>query len=240
MDINTADYINSLLLRNVTLKAFSERFYHGKLYILEGKNINCVLTGSSNISSSGFKANRELNVLFILDKLTQKSREFLNIFDTLWDECVKINILDRSRFNPLEVEINDLYLGLNPLKDSYVREKLLELTDEEVIKRFSIWLNKKPSNIYSDLGVASLENYILFEYQEYNLIVFESFIPGNAYYYFFNQNINALIKLLKQASKTEVFNFSEMQKRGYHIKNSSNLEISINNLFIKKYPENNS
>lgn len=47
-----------------------------------------------------------------------------------------------------------------------------------------MWIQRNPTNIYRDLGVVSLEDYILFEYKDYDLWVLESFEAGNAYYYF--------------------------------------------------------
>ena len=62
----------------------------------------------------------------------------------------------------------------------------------------------------------------------------ESFEHGNSYYYFRNIQPEDLIMSIKNLSKTEIFNLSNMKKRGYHIKDDSSLELSIASLFIKK------
>ncbi len=236
MDANTAIYINKLLINGVMLRTFQENFYHGKYYWLEGESFTCVIIGSSNISSSGFKANRELNMLYVFDKSSSKYEEFKGWFDSFWNECISINRLDPQCFSNFETEYNPISsLKITKIEENYLKRKLLSLSDEEVKLRFNIWLSKNPNNIYTDLGINSLQNYLLFEYKDFNLMIFESFDPGNGYYYFYNQEMHSLISLLQQATKSEIFSLSQMHKRGYHIKNSTNLEMAITNLFIKKY-----
>lgn len=236
MDVATAHYINDLIGKGINLRSFKNSFYHGKFYWLEGEAFTSIIIGSSNVSVSGFKNNRELNLLFLFSNISAKYQEFKNWFKRLWQECEEIGLLDPQCFSSLERDYHYRESSnIIRVNENDVRQKLKTLSDKEVVARMRLWLSKKPNNIYSDLEIDNLKDYLLFEYKDYDLIVFETMTPGNAYYYFYKHEVNSLIKLLKQASKTEIFNLSQMHKRGYHIQNSVNLEIAINNLFIKSY-----
>lgn len=236
MDAATAGYLNDLISKGVKLKTYKNSFYHGKFYWLEGKATTSIIMGSSNVSMSGFRNNREFNSLFLLSNESAKYQEFKYCFEKLWQECEDIGQLNPECFSPLEREYHyQENLNINRVNEEDVQQKLKTLTDEEIVARMNLWLSKMPNSIYSDLEINNLRDYLLFEYKDYDLVVFESMTSGNSYYYFYKQELNTLIKLLKHASKTEIFNLSQMHKRGYHIQNSSNLEIAINNLFIKSY-----
>lgn len=238
MDKTTAIYINEILNNNhIEIRTFEESFFHGKFYFLQGNEKSCVIIGSSNVSSSGFYGNKELNLLYIFEKKLEKSNEFKTWFDTFWSKCTKINEINENYFNDIEMEY-DTYVqtsNIKKMEQDEVKQRINEITDEEVKKRLNLWVSKNPNNIYTDLEIESLEGYVLFEYKEYDLLVLESFDSGNAYYYFTNKDVQTLINTIKTLSKTEIFNLSKMSKRGYHIKNDNKLEISINSLFIKKY-----
>lgn len=107
--------------------------------------------------------------------------------------------------------------------------------DEELKFRLNLWMDKKPDAIYKDLGIESLEGYYLFEYNDYNLLVFESFEPKNAFYCFRNESIEKLLHKIKGLTKSEIFELSDMDKRGYHIEDRNKLESNVNSYFIKKY-----
>ncbi|WP_147565164.1 phospholipase D-like domain-containing protein [Clostridium tyrobutyricum] len=234
MDSATAEFINELIDKGVIVKTFVECFYHGKFYLLKGENCYCVIVGSSNLSMSGLKKNRELDILYIFHKENEKVKEFLEFFGPFWDECSKIDKLKLEYFNVTEneIHIND-NLMINKIEKNYIKNKIKILTDEEIKRRLKIWLSKNPDNIYSNLGVLNLKDYILFEFKENNLLVLESFDAGNSYYYFYNYDINSLLTEIQSLTRTEIFNLSGMPKRGYHIKNNYRLGFDINNLFIK-------
>ena len=84
--------------------------------------------------------------------------------------------------------------------------------DEELKFRLNLWMDKKPDAIYKDLGIESLEGYYLFEYNDYNLL-----------------------HKIKGLTKSEIFELSGMDKRGYHIEDRNKLESNVNSYFIKKY-----
>ena len=238
MDKTTAIYIAELLNNNhIEIRTFEESFFHGKFYFLQGNEKSCVIIGSSNVSSSGFYGNKELNVLYIFEKKLEIYNEFKVWFDTLWSKCTKINEINEDYFNYIEMEY-DTYVqtsNIKKMEQDEVKQCINEITDEEVKKRLNLWVSKSPNNIYTDLQIENLEGYVLFEYRDYDLLVLESFDSGNAYYYFTNKDVQTLINTIKTLSKTEIFNLSKMYKRGYHIKNDNKLELSINSLFIKRY-----
>lgn len=237
MDKNTAIYINYLLINNkIRVRTFEEKFFHGKFYLLEGKEKDCVIIGSSNVSSSGFYGNKELNLLYILDKNLNKNNEYMQWFNLLWDKSTEIKSINENYFVDIETYY-DSYIPINNIKkieNKNVQRRIAELTDEDVKKRLNLWMDKEPDNIFTNLGVKSLEDYILLEYKKYDLLVLESFEFGNSYYYFSGMNVQTLIDTIKSLTKKEIFNLSEMEKRGYHIKDDKKLEISINSLFIKR------
>lgn len=238
MDKNTASYINELLINSrIKVRTLEKSFFHGKFYFLEGKEKCVVIIGSSNVSTSGFFTNTELNLLYIFNKKFGTKDKFKIWFETLWNECTEINQVNINYFNEIEMQYdtNVHTATIQKMDISDVKRRINELTDEEVKKRLNLWLNKNPDNIYTDLRIPSLEGYVLFEYQDYNLLVLESFDSGNAYYHFVRSDVQILIETIRTLSKTEIFNVSEMSKRGYHIKNQDKLEISINSLFIRKY-----
>lgn len=75
-----------------------------------------------------------------------------------------------------------------------MNNKIQELSDEETQFRLNSWMKHEPTDIYSELGIASLQDYIVFLFAEKGLAVFESFIPGNAYYTFRYFDLDELLK----------------------------------------------
>lgn len=241
MDKDTAQYINDLTQEyRIKISTFEEKFYHGKYYLLKGKDKTCLILGSSNVSSSGFKLNRELNILQVFNNDSLKSDKFLEWFNSFWFECYEILELEPKYFCNREIEENSL-VELNKIErrdKDYLVSRIHELTDEEIKSRFKMWLKKEPDNIYTDLNIESLKEYILIEYKDYNLIILESFESGNGYYYFNYYDVESLIQQIKLLSKTEIFNLSTMNKRGYHLRDERNFKIAVNSLFVKKYNTN--
>lgn len=237
MDKDTAVYINNLINnKGLRMSTYEKRFFHGKFYLLNGEKKSCLIIGSSNLSNSGFNLNRELNIIKIIENDSDFIDEYFNWFNLLWDDCYEVKELDSNYFYDYEVENDAIgYSKIIKRDSSYIESELKELSDEEVKKRLRMWLSKEPDNIYSDLNIESLKDYILFEYKDFNLIILESFEHGNSYYHFNNYEVDSLLEEIRTLSKTEIFNLSEMNKRGYHISNHENLEIAINSLFVKQY-----
>lgn len=238
MDLNTAEYLNTCMLKYpLHLKTIEDRFFHGKFYIFEGISKAFVIMGSSNISSSGFCGNHEVNLLYILDVNSKIFRTFKKEFKAIWDVGTSIEILNLEKFSKIENEYDQLSNKPKPykkMKDVEFTDTLNELSDEEIRKRWILWKNRQPKNIYRDFEVDSLKDYILFEYPEYNLLVFESFKAANAYYCFEGENIESLLSEIKYLSKNQIAQLNSIKKRGYHIRNHNNLELSISSLFVKK------
>lgn len=237
MDNATAKYLNNFILNDsVELNTIEQRFFHGKFYILEGVNKSCIIIGSSNISSSGFEGNHEFNILYILNSKSDLFKQFKQEFRHILNDSISIDSINPDRFIEFTNE-QDQYgidTSITMLNQNDVRNRIEQLSEEQIRRRLKMWMQRNPTNIYSDLKIKSLKEYILFEYQDYNLLILESFDSGNAYYYFTNMQLEELIKTIKNLSKTEIFALSNMKKRGYHVKNDSSLELSIASLFIKK------
>ncbi|KGK88590.1 phospholipase D-like domain-containing protein [Clostridium sp. HMP27] len=238
MNKETAIYINDLLRKNsIVIRTFERQFYHGKYYFLEGYTKSCVIIGSSNLSISGLVNNRELNMLYVIDNNSKTYNFFKKWFNKFWDECIEINELTVDIFNDINTNYDTNFDDecIKKLQNQDVKEYINELTDEEIKMRLNLWMNKEPDNIYTDLNIDSLKDYVLIEYKKYNLIVLESFKAGNSYYYFKNKTIETLLDTIRYMSKSEIFNLANMSKRGYHTHNSNKLEVNINSLFVKKH-----
>ncbi|WNQ09666.1 phospholipase D-like domain-containing protein [Paenibacillus aurantius] len=238
MDKQTAVFLEDWrALNKAEIKTIEDRFFHGKFYLHEGKQKSCAIIGSSNVSGSGFMVNYEFNLLYIFDTDSSLHTQFKEQFDRIWGNGVHIDHIQSEKFVEMVTEQDDLTVvkALTKMAESQVRSRIEDLTEEQVKKRLRMWVQRNPTSIYSDLGIEALKGYILFEYKEYNLWVFESFDSGNAYYYFRNVELENLLEMIRNLSKTEIFRMSDMQKRGYHINNESILELAISSLFIKRY-----
>ena len=69
----------------IHLKTSENRFFHGKFYLFEGDSKAFVMIGSSNISGSGFCANYEVNLLYILDVNSELFKSFKEGFKVIWE-----------------------------------------------------------------------------------------------------------------------------------------------------------
>ena len=77
----------------------------------------------------------------------------------------------------------------------------------------------------------ALDEYIVFLYEANGLAVFESFVPGNAFYTFRYDDFDRLLMQLSGLSKTKMLLASEFLMRGYHIQDKDRLEGKIAYLF---------
>lgn len=235
MDKNTANYLNFLIKeKDVKVKTFEDCFYHGKFFMLEGEKKSCFVVGSSNVSNSAFNLNRELNLLYVLENNTDSFNYFKKWYYDMSKESVDIYELDERYFNNMEVGYISNY-SISRVENNKFIDEINDLTDEELKFRLNLWMDRKPDSIYKDLGIESLTDYYLFEYSKYNLLVLESFEPKNSFYCFRNENVEELLYKLKGLTKTEIFELSDMYKRGYHIEDRDKLESNVNLYFVKKY-----
>ena len=88
-------------------------------------------------------------------------------------------------------------------------------------------------NIYDNIIVTE-KSYIAIEFSEKSMIVLETFLPGNSYFVFYNVKILQLINMITEKTKSEIFEMSDMEKRGYHVREKLTLELNIKSYFLGK------
>ena len=81
------------------------------------------------------------------------------------------------------------------------------------------------------IQVAS-QSYIAIEFSDKDMIVLESFYYGNSYFVFYDTPVNKLLQIIEGKNKSEVFEMSGMEKRGYHIREALKLELSVKSYFL--------
>lgn len=98
IDINreTISLLNYYSTINMQLRTLKERFYHGKIFIMKGKKVDCIIIGSSNISASAFNKNYELNELIIISKNSTENNQYECYFEKLWEKCYDIEAIDEN------------------------------------------------------------------------------------------------------------------------------------------------
>lgn len=234
IDLGSAIYINRLISDfKLKLYSYSNTFYHGKFYYLSNNTKAYVILGSSNISKTAFLDNYELDIVITLD-LNKNSGEYKNWFDSFKKECVQLPKLDLNQFEEFNWESElDIYSSKNIVRmtDDEINQRITNLTDEETKFRLNLWMKHSPSEIFSNLNIPSLPEYIVFIYAERGLAVFESFTPGNAYYTFRYYDLEALLQNVSLLTKTEMLVSSNFLSRGYHIHDKERLETKIKKLF---------
>lgn len=228
IDKTTVRTLNHYLsFSNFSLFTCPDRFYHGKLYIFEGDTESVVVMGSSNISRSAFVSNYELNIAFTLKKEDVLCSNFVSWLRQLRYYSKRIDFLDENMFGNSEIKLDGSVL-LKRISVTSMQNRIQQLTNAEVQYRLNLWMSFSPDIIAEDLGILSLPNYFVFVYNKIGLIVLESFEAGNAYFCIksgdsFENTINSISTF----SKSEIFEYSKMVKRGYHIQNKFTLENNI-------------
>lgn len=231
MDIKTAKYLNGLMEQGVHVKTFDEQFYHGKLYYLESKTLQIIIIGSTNFSRQAFQKNKEVDTIYFFNK--DDSNPFTQLFDTYWNEAEEVPILDLSRFTNmfgfLQEQPIDSYM--NTISIQNMERRISEIPDETLQERLSLWLQYNPTKIYDDIEVAN-EEYIAMEYHDRKMVVLESFYYGNSYFVFYDTSVQEVLDKIEGKTKSEVFESSGMDKRGYHIRELLTLELTIKSYFL--------
>lgn len=123
---------------------------------------------------------------------------------------------------------------IDRMSQDEVRNKISELTDEDTKFRLNAWLEHDPAEIFSNIGVPSLQEYIVFLYPGFGLAVFESFVPGNAYYAFRYTEFEKLLNRVSSLTKTQMLMNSAFLNRGYHLQDNVKTKEKINLLFAQK------
>lgn len=236
IDRNSAITLNELKRDySIDLYTYQEAFYHGKFYYIGNGEKAFVIIGSSNISKTAFLSNYELDILFELNLNNTEDLEFINWFEGFKTECSKIEQLDVEQFEQLDWDSEiDIYQSeiKERLSNEDVRNKISELTDEDTKFRLNTWLEYEPTEIFSNLGVASLDDYIVFLYSGFGLAVFESFVPGNAYYAFRYTDFEKLLNQVASLTKTQMLLNSSFLNRGYHLHDNNKTKEKIALLFV--------
>lgn len=217
---------------NFSLYTCADRFYHGKLYLLEGADKTVICLGSSNISRSAFVSNYELNIALIVDSDSEIKQKFDLWIQQLRYYSTQLLDLDEAMFGNNEIK-QDGSVIIKQVSRSIIQRRINELTNAEVQYRLNLWMSHSPDVIAEDLGVLALPNYIVFVYQKRKLMVLESFSAGNAYFCIkYDDSFEDVINNVATFSKTEIFEYSQMAKRGYHISNKFSLENNIRRYFL--------
>lgn len=232
IDKRTVQLLQRYLLNdNFELFTCENRFYHGKIFMIHGEERTLICMGSSNISHSAFISNYELNIAFDVSNKSNSYHSFCKWFNQLLQYSVKINSIDSTIFTDYEFNI-DGSNTINTITISSVQKRIEQLSNEEVKYRLNLWIGNNPDIIVDDLGVFALPEYIAFVYYDKNLLVLESFKAGNAYYCInYKNSFEEEIVKISTLSKTEIFQYSKMNKRGYHIANRFSLENNIQEFF---------
>lgn len=228
IDKATVNVLNHYLsFSNFSLFTCPDRFYHGKLYIFEGETESIIIMGSSNISRSAFVSNYELNIAFTLNNDEAVRANFVSWLKQLQYYSRKIDSLDENMFGNNEIKLDGSVL-LKRISISSMQNRIQQLSNAEVQYRLNLWMSYSPDIIAEDLGILSLPNYFVFVYNEIGLIVLESFEAGNAYFCIqSDDSFENTINNISTFSKSEIFEYSKMTKRGYHIQNKFTLENNV-------------
>lgn len=231
MDLNTAKLVNKYIKSNlIFLRTYEKNFYHGKYYCFKGKHISFTIIGSSNVSASGLSNHRELNTIYIYhnsqDIITAASEWYVGFLS----ECSKIALLDEKCFAQSFSKSSTYELSKYD-----VQARIDALSDKNQQARLNMWLSKNPTKIYKldDSHTVAFSSYIVVVYKQYNVCVLESFKSGNAFYCFNTADFSDIENDIKTKSKIQLFNHPLLLKRGYHIADSFNMMLNVNDLFTR-------
>lgn len=235
IDRASARFLNSLLDDNmIRLFRYPSTFYHGKFYYLSNGVKSYVIIGSSNISKTAYLSNYELDSLFQIEAGSADDERFLGWYNGFKFDCDLLQQLDITQFEDFDWQAERIGFGgsrLKALTRNDINRRINELTDAETKARLEMWLSHQPAEIYSNLNIPALTDYIVFLFESNGLAVFESFTPGNAYYTFHYDDLDKLLEQLTKLSKTKMLLASEFLMRGYHIQDYERLESKISKLF---------
>lgn len=233
IDKATVIKINELMeTLGIKMFTYQPTFYHGKYYYLQSADKGYVIIGSSNISTTAFNENYELDVIHTFEP--RLNNNFINWFFQLREKSKEITELEIEKFSSTNwASEQDVFLNVdrNILTMESVRNEINELTDDDKKYRMNLWLEHNPTYIYKDVRVDALKNYIMFIYTTDQLAVFESLVPGNAYYVFKYDDVNVLLEEISHMTKTQMSLAEYSMQRGNHIQNRDKLKRRIDNLF---------
>ncbi len=219
--------LNDLMNRGCEIRTYTDRFYHGKLYIIGTDKFDVVIMGSTNLSRNAFHYNRELDSLFVFNKAIQNP--YLQWFRSSWSECSKIPQLDLQKFNR-KVSYS-LDYSFKPIAYETFLKKVEKVSDDMLKQRLKLWLDYDPTHYYEKVNVAG-NDYLAIEYRLKHMVVLDSLNANNKYFVFYDSTIENLIDNIEGKSIQEIFNFSGMGKRGYEMRKHLDLELQVMSYFI--------
>lgn len=234
IDRATVQKLNELMeTLGIEVYTYQPSFYHGKYYYLQGENKGYVIIGSSNVSSTAFNQNYELDIIYTFD-LTA-SNKFVHWFFHLQNKSKKILKLEPEKFKESCWECENNFSSTHKnfsLSLENIYNKVQQLTDEDKKYRLSLWLEHNPTYIEEQVSIEALKNYIMLVYDSMHLVVFESFIPGNAYYIFRYDDLNTFLSEISVMTKREMSLAKYSIARKNHIQDKEKLKQRIDKLFI--------
>lgn len=204
---NSLRYINNLIDMGVVFKTSPEKLFHGKIYILYGENISCVIIGSSNLSSGGFVNNIETNTIMFFSNYSLEFTQYKEYYERIWNKFEQIRSIDISS---REVMIT----GGNEEKENDKR-------------KFDYLYDENPDQVIEDAamfkGCLYENEYSAFLFKKYsNMLILDSLIYENAIYIFIN--IQEPYKFLSKLQSKEVSkDLMEYDIRINHSKDSSHI-----------------
>lgn len=190
---------------------YPEKFYHGKFYYISNGEITYIITGSSNVTSTAYRANKELDVIFRFDEKNDPLLlEFEDWYLETKNRSMVINSLDLSLFE------SNLYkddMG-NKHGASYYRS----LTSEEEKSRYRFLESHNPTRVELTLfdrkrDFKAFSKYVAFVFEEKEITILESFSYGNSSYIFSTSDNKELQEKLCRKSKDQA------QKESFFISN---------------------
>lgn len=234
IDRTTVKKINEMM-DNLGVKVYTYQpsFYHGKYYYLQNGTRGYVIVGSSNISNTAFNKNYELDIIHTFNPKMNNS--FANWFFQLRNGSKEIIELEEGKFmqNHWESEQDAfVHISKNRISLEDMHNEINKLTDDDKKFRLNLWMEHMPAYIYNNVSVNALQNYIMLVFTYNHLVVFESFIPGNAYYVFKYDDLDSLVEKISQMTKSQMILAEYSIQRGNHIQNKDNLKRKIDKLFM--------
>lgn len=140
------------------------------------------------------------------------------------EECTNIDLLSEFCFID---KSNTRSTIAYEVSNRAMQMQVAELSDKERQERLNLWLSKSPTTIYKlkDGCTKAFDNYVLIQYENYNLCVLESFNSGNAFYCFNTGKFSDIEKDLVSKTKVQLFSHPLLIKRGYHSSDMFNLML---------------
>lgn len=197
----TASLINEYIDSGRINKLFTnpEQFYHGKFYYIANDEEAYVIVGSSNVTSSAFYNNYELD---LIDRITNvKNSQYIS-----WYENFRNQLTDIEKLNINDYENNLFSDEAHHSKSEGIYRKL---TTDEQKERLKILESFNPTQVFDNwindsIGFKPFKNYYIYEYKDKSLYVLESFEFGNACYILSGNCIDDIKESIKGKSKQNV------------------------------------